>query len=110
MGFLHIRWTPKALTNQADKPIKVANRRGVLEGTARGGGLLNKGTQYQWVAEVEELKRVGHLSKLKFHDISGADKGMLMGIMPEWIPTNEIIWEADPKTPTNTHTSKGGLG
>lgn len=82
-------------SKQADEP-KPVRRRGILEGSALGGGFLNKGVEYHWVAEVEELERIGHLSKLRYGNITGADRDMLIDMLPEWMPTKEIIW-ADAK-------------
>jgi hypothetical protein len=102
MGLLSkIRGRLQRSGTQADKPIQPANRRGLLRGTAIGGGWANKDVHYSYVAEVEEIDRIGHLSKLKFHKITGVDKDRLLDIMPEWIETKDVIWKADaPKGAT----------
>lgn len=70
-----------------------SGRVGILLLDAVGAGLLNKGAAYKIAIELEELETVGGLSKIKAIKISGADKTVVENVLPEWVPTENIMWK-----------------
>lgn len=68
--------------------------RGLVRGSAVGGGLLNRGEEIEFVLEIEVIEQTENMSKIKINEITGVRKSLHKQIregFPVWIPTSEII-------------------